>query len=80
MDAAFHYLKAHTHVPEINVEEFDKDCGVGVVVTPEQIKQTVADFLSQQADLKTIRYNFNFSEYMKQIRSKIPFAEGKLLS
>jgi len=30
---------------DVNLAEFDKECGVGVVVTAEEIKDAVSEFL-----------------------------------
>lgn len=38
LDAGFEYLKSLDDRSNINEEEFNKACGVGVVVTEEEIK------------------------------------------
>ncbi|CAD8207787.1 unnamed protein product [Paramecium pentaurelia] len=80
LEGGLEYLRTHTHLEQIPQQDFDKAAGVGIVVTPEQIKTTVTEFLKTKEDLKTIRYTYNFSEYTKQVRTLLPFAEGKLLT
>jgi len=36
----------HNPGSDVNIAEFDKECGVGVVVTAEEIKDVVSMFLS----------------------------------
>ena len=39
--AALEYVRSHPLDP-INTEDFEQECGVGVVVTPEQIEEAVS--------------------------------------
>lgn len=39
--AALDYVKGHP-VDPINVADFEKECGVGAVVTPEEIEEAVS--------------------------------------
>lgn len=41
IDAGLDYLLHHVNEAEINSSEFEKACGVGINVTPEQIEQAV---------------------------------------
>lgn len=41
IDAALEYLLANVSDTNVNVPEFEKSCGIGVIVTPEQIEQSV---------------------------------------
>uniref|UniRef100_A0A8C5RR94 Glutaminyl-tRNA synthetase n=1 Tax=Laticauda laticaudata TaxID=8630 RepID=A0A8C5RR94_LATLA len=41
LNAALEYLKSHP-VDPINSADFDRECGIGVVVTPEQIEEAVS--------------------------------------
>lgn len=42
--AALEYVRSHPLDP-INTEDFEQECGVGVMVTPEQIEEAVSLFL-----------------------------------
>lgn len=39
--AALEYVRSHPLDP-INTEDFEQECGVGVMVTPEQIEEAVS--------------------------------------
>ena len=41
MDAAFVYLRKFDNHTDINIEEFDRECGVGVVVSEEDIRKLI---------------------------------------
>lgn len=64
----------------IDLAEFEKSCGVGIVVTPEQIKQTVESLLSQNMnELIEKRYKFNVGNLMQEIRKQLLWADGKVI-
>ncbi|XP_048953937.1 glutamine--tRNA ligase isoform X4 [Canis lupus baileyi] len=44
LSAALEYVRSHPLDP-INTEDFEQECGVGVMVTPEQIEEAVSLFL-----------------------------------
>lgn len=76
VDKALEYVL--THINKINIDEFEKFCGVGVVVTPEQIEKCVEKYLSEvRDDLIQMRYRFNVGLLMQSIRGEIPWADGK---
>lgn len=39
--AALEYVKSHPMEP-IDVVDFDRECGIGITVTPEQIEEAVS--------------------------------------
>lgn len=47
--AALEYVRSHPLDP-IDTEDFEQECGVGVVVTPEQIEEAVSP-LPQASDV-----------------------------
>lgn len=62
----------------INVAELEKHCGVGIVVTPEEIDEAVAKVLSQnKSELLEQRYRSNIGKILQEVRSKLPWADGK---
>jgi glutaminyl-tRNA synthetase len=77
LDLAFTYLKKNASASEINAEEFEKSCGVGVVVTDNDIQNFVNELINKDRDdILAKRYTTNFGDYLKKIREKLPFADG----
>lgn len=79
VDAALAFLlKNGLQGTDINVTEFEKHCGVGIVVTPEEIERHVEAVIAQN---KTVlleqRYRFNVFKIMQEVREKLPWADGK---
>lgn len=62
------------------MKAFNDFCGVGVVVTPEQVKAAVAEVINKNKDeLVKSRYKFSFGNLMSELRTKIKWADGKLV-
>ncbi|KAH0630312.1 hypothetical protein JD844_013227 [Phrynosoma platyrhinos] len=79
VNAALEYIKSHP-VNTIDPADFDRACGVGVVVTPEQIEEAVEAAISKhQAQLLLERYRFNMGLLMGETRSKLKWADGKII-
>ncbi|KAF7249957.1 Glutamine--tRNA ligase [Varanus komodoensis] len=79
LNAALDYIKSHPGDP-IDVADFDKECGVGVMVTPEQIEEAVEGALNKhKAQLLSERYHFNMGLLMGEARSKLKWADGKII-
>lgn len=67
-----------SHINNIDTNEFERFCGVGVVVTPEQIEKTVEKFIGEVKDeLLAKRYKFNAGLVMQKVRNELPWADGK---
>lgn len=80
VDAALEYLLNHVNVDKIDTAEFEKACGVGIVVTPEQVEQAVEKHLKQfKEELLEKRYRFNAGIIMQAVRSDLPWADGKAI-
>lgn len=79
VDAALNYLlKNGLQGAAINTAEFEKHCGVGVVVTPEEIERYVeASLKRNKAALLEQRYRFNVFKLMQEVRDECPWADGK---
>lgn len=79
VDAALAYLlKNGVQGHEINTVEFEKHCGVGIVVTPEEIERHVEAAIAQHKDaLFEQRYRFNVFKILQDVRDKLPWADGK---
>ncbi|KAM4722110.1 glutamine--tRNA ligase [Rhinophrynus dorsalis] len=79
LNAALDYVKAHPLDP-IDAVEFEKECGVGVVVTPEQIEEAVEAVIQKcKAQLLAERYRFNMGLLMGEARNQLKWADGKII-
>ncbi|XP_035223121.1 glutamine--tRNA ligase-like [Stegodyphus dumicola] len=79
LNAAITYLMNHAD-ENINIEEFEKNCGVGVTVSPEEIEKVVEKVIaSHKAELVEKRYSFNTGLLMAEARKELPFADGKYI-
>uniref|UniRef100_A0A3Q1G3W9 Glutamine--tRNA ligase n=1 Tax=Acanthochromis polyacanthus TaxID=80966 RepID=A0A3Q1G3W9_9TELE len=77
--AALEFVKSHPHDP-INQKEFDKTCGVGIVITPEQIEDAVESVIKKHKEqLLEERYRFNMGLLMGEARSALKWADGKAI-
>uniref|UniRef100_A0A669CDC8 glutamine--tRNA ligase n=1 Tax=Oreochromis niloticus TaxID=8128 RepID=A0A669CDC8_ORENI len=77
--AALDFVKSHPQDP-INQKEFDEACGVGVVITPEQIEEAVEAVIKKHKDqLLKERYHFNMGLLMGEARSALKWADGKVI-
>ncbi|XP_006036689.1 glutamine--tRNA ligase [Alligator sinensis] len=79
LSAALDYVKSHPLDP-IDVADFERACGVGVAVTPEQIEEAVEAAISKhRAELLAERYRFNMGLLMGEARSRLKWADGKII-
>lgn len=79
LTAAFDYLLSNPS-DSVNVKNFNEFCGVGVVVTPEQIKATVAEVLkTHNQGFLDKRYKYPVGPVLGELRSKLKWADGKLV-
>jgi glutaminyl-tRNA synthetase len=70
--AAAYFKKKETFVPA----EFEAECGVGVVVTPDQIKETIAAALADpQYDVDTQRYRI-LGRVLGAVNLSLKWADG----
>lgn len=76
IDKAIEYTLSH--ISNVNVAELEKFCGVGIIVSPEEIEKVVEKLLSaHKKELLEKRYRFNVGHVMQQVRSELPWADGK---
>ncbi|XP_055269763.1 glutamine--tRNA ligase [Moschus berezovskii] len=79
LSAALEYVRSHPLDP-INTEDFEQECGVGVVVTPEQIEEAVEAAINRhRAKLLVERYHFNMGLLMGDARAALKWADGKMI-
>ncbi|XP_038267450.1 glutamine--tRNA ligase [Dermochelys coriacea] len=77
LSAALEYVRSHPLDP-IDMADFERECGVGVVVTPEQIEEAVEAAINKhRAELLSERYHFNVGLLMGEARSSLRWADGK---
>lgn len=79
IDAALDFvLKNGAQGTQINTAELEKHCGVGIVVTPEEIERHVESSIARnKAALLEQRYRFNVFKIMQEVREVLPWADGK---
>ncbi|XP_022187342.2 probable glutamine--tRNA ligase [Nilaparvata lugens] len=76
LDAALEYVLAN--VTKINLEEFDKATGVGIVVTPDQIEHAVeVEISKKKVEITEKRYKYNTGLIMQAVRNELKWADGK---
>ncbi|GMR47948.1 hypothetical protein PMAYCL1PPCAC_18143, partial [Pristionchus mayeri] len=78
--AAVSYILANA-LKELDVSDLEKECGVGIVVTADQIEDTVASLIATHNDiLMAERYQFPIGKILGEARSKLKWADGKYLA
>lgn len=76
VDKAIEY--ALGHIDNFSIKEFESYCGVGIVVTPEQIENTVEKLINENKDeIISKRYRFNSGLLMQKVRNLLTWADGK---
>ncbi|XP_032506074.1 glutamine--tRNA ligase isoform X4 [Phocoena sinus] len=79
LSAALEYVRSHPLDP-INTMVFEQECGVGVVVTPEQIEEAVEAAVNRhRPQLLVERYHFNMGLLMGEARAALKWADGKMI-
>ncbi|GFR75254.1 glutamine--tRNA ligase-like [Elysia marginata] len=77
LNAALTYLLHHID-GDLDKKAFEEACGVGVVVTPEDIENAVEEVLKKHKDaLQSKRYHYNTGPLLGEIKGKIRWADGK---
>lgn len=79
IDCSLEYLRSLIS-EKLDLFELDKACGVGIVITIDQIKQTVENIISQNKnELIQKRYKFNTGGLMQEVRKQLVWADGKAI-
>ncbi|XP_077181034.1 glutamine--tRNA ligase [Paroedura picta] len=79
LNAALEYVKSHPGA-SIVAADFDRECGIGVTVTPEQIEEAVEMAINKhKAQLLSERYRFSTGLLMGEARSRLKWADGKII-
>lgn len=76
IDKAIEY--ALSHIGSFKEDEFNDFCGIGIVVTPEQIEKCVECHISAvKNELIEKRYRYNTGVLMQKVRTELFWADGK---
>nr|CAG4651602.1 EOG090X01EL [Triops cancriformis] len=79
LNAAMEYLLSHPG-NNVDVPSFEKACGVGVTITPEQVEKAVEKcILARKAEVLEKRYRFNVGLVMSEVRNLLPWGDGKAI-
>ncbi|KAL7132478.1 hypothetical protein ABFS83_12G076300 [Erythranthe nasuta] len=79
LEAAFSFLST-TASDNLNVDDFEAACGIGVEISLEDIKKVVNEiFEESKAVILEQRYRTNVGEIFGQIRKKQPWADPKIV-
>ncbi|KAF5282463.1 hypothetical protein FQA39_LY17578 [Lamprigera yunnana] len=77
IDKAIAYALLHISTG-IDPKEFEDYCGVGIIITPEQIENVVEKFVNKnKKDLLEKRYRFSVGILIRDVMSELPWADGK---
>lgn len=79
IDVALEYLLSKGVTTKVvDVPALEKACGVGVVVTPEEIDRSVEGVVGKhKQDLVAQRYRFPIGKILAEVRALLPWADGK---
>ncbi|XP_022920273.2 probable glutamine--tRNA ligase [Onthophagus taurus] len=78
VDKAIEYVLSH--INNINESEFEKFCGVGIVVSPEDIEKCIEKQIGEvKEELLEKRYRYNVGLIMQKVRNELPWADGKAI-
>ncbi|KAL6627299.1 hypothetical protein ACP70R_031025 [Stipagrostis hirtigluma subsp. patula] len=77
LDAALSFL-TNVGPDSLDLEKFEEACGVGVVVSIEEIKSTVTEVLKENMEaIKEQRYHINVGNLCGQVRKRHPWGDAK---
>ncbi|XP_033354259.1 probable glutamine--tRNA ligase isoform X2 [Bombus vosnesenskii] len=77
LDAGLDYLLNHIE-GYVNVSAFEKECGIGIVISPEEIEREVEKVIStHKVEIIEKRYHFNIGPLMQHVRNTLKWADGK---
>ena len=78
LDAAIAYLRKKGE-EEINSEEFEKQCGIGIKITDEDIRKGVNNLMKPKLEIiKKQRYNYPSLNLLYDLKNKFTFFDNKL--
>ncbi|XP_033643669.1 glutamine--tRNA ligase-like [Asterias rubens] len=79
LTAALDFFKSHPSDP-VDAKAFELACGIGVVITPEQIEDAVESVIKKHtAELMEKRYHYSMGILMGEARQLLKWADGKAI-
>ncbi|GAB1607589.1 glutamine--tRNA ligase-like [Argonauta hians] len=79
LDSAMSYLLSNPTDP-VDIKMFEESCGVGVVVTSDQVEAAVEKVVGKhKEELLAKRYHFNTGLLMSEVRNALKWADGKTI-
>lgn len=79
IDAALQYLISELK-SDIDVKTFEEFCGIGVVISGEEIEQIIEDVIEEHRnEIVEKRYKFNTGTILQEVRNKLKWADGKIV-
>uniref|UniRef100_A0A182JSA6 Probable glutamine--tRNA ligase n=1 Tax=Anopheles christyi TaxID=43041 RepID=A0A182JSA6_9DIPT len=80
VDTALEYVLSNVTKATFDAAAFDVACGVGVVVTPEEIERAVETTIAKyRNNIVEQRYRYNVGKLLSEIRTALPWVDGKAL-
>jgi glutaminyl-tRNA synthetase len=78
LDAAIEFIKEKGALP-ISDEEFEKNAGIGIVITEEDIRRAVQEVISKNAPkIKNERYKFQSINLLYDVKKMFAYLDGRL--
>lgn len=80
VDSALEYVLTLAQKKEatVNAADFEKFCGVGIVVGPEEIERVIESYVRKhKEDIVKQRYRFNVGKIMLDSKGELKWADGK---
>jgi len=79
LDAAFAFMLA-LGSKDLDVSAFERDCGIGITISPEQIRSTVASLIEEQrAKIVEDRYRTNVGLLLRTANERLKWADGSVV-
>lgn len=79
VDAALQYLLTEMKA-DLDVKAFEEYCGIGVVVSADDIEQVVEEVIEKnKKDIVEKRYKFNSGIILQEVRNRLKWADGKVV-
>ncbi len=80
LNAALDFCLKHPEKETLDCAALEAACGVGVVVTPEQVERAVEAALGKVRDqVVEKRYRYPLGSLMAEVRKEQPWADGKMV-
>ncbi|XP_055530589.1 probable glutamine--tRNA ligase [Wyeomyia smithii] len=80
IDSALDYFLTTGSNKTVNIEQLENACGIGIVVTPEEIDRAVESVIKKyESDILDQRYRFNIGKILAETRGLLLWADGKAI-